>query len=73
MEQPVVHFEIGGPDRVALQQFYGRLFGWEVDDMPAANYGMVKTGGEGGIGGGISGRSDGLSRVQLGHVLCACG
>ena len=55
MGQPGVHFEIGGEDRVGLQQFYAGIFGWDVQDMPQMNYGMVKTGGEGGIGGGISG------------------
>jgi predicted enzyme related to lactoylglutathione lyase len=55
MSHPIVHFEIGGPDRVALQGFYADLFGWEIKDMPEANYGMVSTGVQGGIEGGISG------------------
>ena len=54
MGNPVVHFEIAGPDGPALQQFYRDLFGWKIDvqseDM--GNYGLVST-NEGGIGGGV--------------------
>ena len=28
MGNPVVHFEIGGPDGPVLRQFYSDLFGW---------------------------------------------
>ena len=31
MGNPVVHFEIAGPDGPALQQFYRDLFGWNVE------------------------------------------
>ena len=54
MGNPVVHFEIAGPDGPKLQQFYRDLFGWNVtvqgEDM--GFYGLVQT-NEGGIGGGI--------------------
>lgn len=52
MGRPVVHFEIGGPDGPALQQFYRELFDWQIQDMPEMNYGMV-TPVEKGIEGGI--------------------
>ena len=54
MGSPVVHFEIGGPDGPALQQFYRDLFGWKVDVQGAemGNYGLVSA-NEGGIGGGL--------------------
>jgi uncharacterized protein len=29
MGQPVVHFEIIGPDPAKLRSYYGELFGWQ--------------------------------------------
>ena len=54
MGSPVVHFQIGGPDGPALQQFYGDLFGWKIDVMgeEMGNYALVSA-NEGGIGGGL--------------------
>lgn len=54
MGNPVVHFQIAGPDGPALQQFYRDLFGWNVHTQgeEMGNYGLVHT-NEGGIGGGI--------------------
>lgn len=54
MGNPVVHFEIAGPDGPALQQFYRDLFGWDVQAQgpEMGNYGVVMW-MEGGIGGGI--------------------
>ncbi|MFY9631264.1 MAG: VOC family protein [Candidatus Cybelea sp.] len=69
MGQPVVHFEITGPDPAKLRDFYGRLFDWEFDtSAPVAdtisepgNYGFVArytaddgTGIPGGVGGGAA-------------------
>ena len=55
MGQPVVHFEVGGPDRKQLESFYSRLFNWKIEGHDAMNYGMVDTGEEKSIGGGIAG------------------
>lgn len=54
MGNPVVHFEIAGPDGLALQEFYQDLFGWQVQGQgeEMGNYGLVQC-NEGGIGGGI--------------------
>ena len=52
MTNPVVHFEILGPDGEALQKFYGETFGWTINADNPANYGLADT-GEGGINGGI--------------------
>ena len=53
MGNPVVHFEIAGPDGPALQQFYSGLFGWKIDvHEQMGNYGLVPA-NEGGIGGGL--------------------
>jgi predicted enzyme related to lactoylglutathione lyase len=52
MSNPVVHFEIGGRDIAKSKEFYTELFGWtiEVDDN---GYGMVNTGSDVGIQGGM--------------------
>jgi predicted enzyme related to lactoylglutathione lyase len=52
MPNPVVHFEILGPDADALQRFYGDLFDWQVAASGVPGYGMVDT-GEGNPAGGI--------------------
>jgi predicted enzyme related to lactoylglutathione lyase len=56
---PVVHFEITGADAPAVPRFYRDLFRWNVDADNEWEYGMVETGGEGGINGGIAGAPDG--------------
>ena len=53
MPNPVVHWEIATKDAKGLSEFYTNVFGWKVDSENPMNYGMVETGGEGGIGGGI--------------------
>jgi predicted enzyme related to lactoylglutathione lyase len=53
MANPVVHWEIGARDGKKLHDFYSRLFDWRIDANNPMNYGMVATGGEGGINGGI--------------------
>jgi predicted enzyme related to lactoylglutathione lyase len=69
MGNPVVHFEITGPDPHLLRDYYGELFGWEFDTSgpvsPAVsepgNYGFTVgnmtsdgIGIPGGVGGGSS-------------------
>jgi predicted enzyme related to lactoylglutathione lyase len=49
----VVHFEIGARDAHKQYDFYRQLFGWKIDPNNPMNYGMVDTGGQGGINGGI--------------------
>ena len=53
MAAPVVHFEIMGKDGKKLQDFYSKLFEWEIDANNPMNYGLVKASGQGGIGGGV--------------------
>jgi uncharacterized protein len=53
MGAPVVWFEVGGRDLPTLTAFYEELLGWKVDADNPMKYGMVDTGGEGGIPGGI--------------------
>jgi uncharacterized protein len=51
MGNPVMHFEVGGPDDGPLIAFYSELFGWEVQSVP--DYTLVDTRGGTGINGGI--------------------
>ncbi len=53
MGKPVVHFEVIGRDSPKLQKFYGTLFDWKIDANNPQNYGMVDTGSNKGIPGGI--------------------
>ncbi len=53
MGAPVVHFEISSPNAEALQKFYGELFDWKIDGDNPQGYGLVDTGSERGIPGGI--------------------
>lgn len=53
MPSPVVHFEVVGKDGQAAQKFYADLFGWKIDANNPMKYGIVDTGVEGAIGGGI--------------------
>ena len=51
MANPVVHFEIGCVDRAKTTQFFTELFGWRVQDGPAAT---IDTASERGIQGHIT-------------------
>jgi uncharacterized protein len=53
MGAPVLHFEIMGGSGNQLEEFYTKLFGWTIDSNNPMNYGMVTTGGQGGINGGV--------------------
>lgn len=64
MGRPVVHFEINARDSKKLGSFYSELFDWKIDTNNPMGYGMVDTGGVGGIGGGI-GQSDGTAPAYL--------
>ncbi len=43
MPNPVVSFEIRGPDPARLRQFYSDVFGWEVFVFPGGAYAGVET------------------------------
>jgi uncharacterized protein len=58
MPNPVIHFEVAGPDASGLQKFYASLFDWKIDANNPMNYGMVEA-SEGGIGGGVGPSPDG--------------
>jgi predicted enzyme related to lactoylglutathione lyase len=52
MGQPVVHFEIGCRDIAKTSEFFGKLFGWQMQAMGPAS--MIDTGAGSGIQGHIS-------------------
>lgn len=61
MGDPVVHFEIAGPDGPALHRFYRDLFGWKIEELGPEmnNYALVEA-NEGGIGGGLFPTTEGM-------------
>ena len=61
---PVVHWEINARDAKALHAFYTSLFGWRIDADNPMGYGLVTTGGPGGINGGI-GPAQGIPHVTF--------
>lgn len=63
MGNPVVHFEVVGKDANALQNFYKKAFGWEMQSM-MPEYAMARPGGQTGINGGVGQ----AMRGQPGHV-----
>ncbi|HEY3209280.1 MAG TPA: VOC family protein [Actinomycetota bacterium] len=58
MGNPVVHFDINGTDGKQLAEFYGELLGWDVQEIPDANYWLIDTHAGTGINGGIMARGD---------------
>jgi predicted enzyme related to lactoylglutathione lyase len=58
MGRPVVHWQIDAKDPAQAQRFYADLFDWQIDANNPWNYGLVQTGGEGGINGGIGPTQD---------------
>jgi len=76
MAAPVVHFEILGKDGKSLQNFYSKLFAWEIDANNPINYGLVKAAGPTGIGGGVGAAEPGAPGYVTFYVavpdLAAC-
>jgi predicted enzyme related to lactoylglutathione lyase len=55
----VAWFEVTGKDGTALQEFYSKLFDWQIQDAgDASGYGLVAAADKG-IGGGIGRAQDG--------------
>ena len=65
MASPVVPFEINAKDATAMPAFYGELFDWNIDANNPMNRGLVDTGVEGGIGGGITQAEDGMAPTTV--------
>ncbi len=58
----VVHFEIHGKDGKQLQDFYSKLFSWNVDANNPMQYGMVANAG---VGGGITAGDQSMVTVYV--------
>lgn len=56
MPNPIVHFEVLGPDKQVLEDFYTAVFDWQLHPSQD-NYSMVSPGA--GINGGIGAELDG--------------
>ena len=63
----VTHFEIIGNDGAKSREFYGRLFGWEIDANNPMEYGIVSP-TENGIGGGITASQPGGTPTTVIYV-----
>jgi hypothetical protein len=61
----IVHWEIQSQSPDKLHGFYASVFGWKVDANNPMNYGMVNSGGDDGINGGIGGSPAPGSRVLV--------
>src|SRR2546423_14516972 len=53
MADPVVWFEVTGPDPEGAAKFYGELFGWHAQPIPDMDYLPVDTHAGRGINGGV--------------------
>lgn len=53
----VIHVEVTGKDGVALQEFYGDIFGWSFDTNNPGGYGLYRQ--DDGLTGGIGAAQDG--------------
>ena len=75
MANPVVHFEIIGPDPDGLRSYYAALFGWdapagapvaaEVSDQDAYSFIDTSLTGDAGIPGGIGGGPEAVARATF--------
>ena len=65
MGNPVVHFDISGPNAEELQNFYGDVFGWKITPVPEMDYALVDTQGGTGINGGIGGSQGGPGLIAF--------
>lgn len=55
-DRSIVHIELSADDREKAAEFYSKLFGWEVQQIPEMNYATFSTGE--GPGGGFNPISD---------------
>jgi predicted enzyme related to lactoylglutathione lyase len=63
----VIHFEIVGKDRGALQRYYGNLFGWKLNTDFPGGYGMTDP-AETGLIVGIGSAPEGTAGHVTGYV-----
>jgi uncharacterized protein len=66
----VIQVEIVGKDQVALQRYYGDLFGWAFDTSNPGGYGMTDPATTG-VTIGVGGTPDGSAGHVTGYVTVA--
>ncbi len=75
MANPFVHVELLTNDLARAKEFYKRLFGWKLEDVPGMDYTMINVGE--GTGGGMmknpmpEGPSHWLAYVQVDDAVAA--
>lgn len=53
MGDPVIHWEFWTENTKRVSDFYRKVFGWQIQNIPEINYNIVDTGSKSGINGGI--------------------
>jgi predicted enzyme related to lactoylglutathione lyase len=69
-EARVIHFEVVGKDQKALQDYYGKLFGWKLNTDSPGGYGMTDPATTG-IVVGVGATPDGSAGHVTGYVSVA--
>jgi predicted enzyme related to lactoylglutathione lyase len=70
MSNKVTHFEIVGPDQVALQSFYSQLFDWKFNTDFPGGYGMTEADATGVVV-GVGSSQDGGAGHVTGYIRVA--
>ncbi len=65
MPNPVVHFEIQSTEPERSREFFREVFGWQVEVAHEMGYGLVTTGSDSGINGGIEASPTGENQVMI--------
>ena len=63
----IVHVELHSADPAKTKQFYGEVFGWKFEDIPAMNYTMWRAENE--PGGGIMQTMEGRPPQVLNYLM----
>jgi len=66
MGNPIVHFEVLGPNHKALSEFYAKQFGWGIQSV-MDEYDLVTT-ADGSPGGGIGSPFEGMDKAVVFYV-----
>jgi uncharacterized protein len=69
MANPFVHVELNTTDVAKAKSFYGKLFDWQMEDipMPEGSYTLIKVGD--GTGGGMMKHPMGGPSIWIAYVL----
>jgi hypothetical protein len=51
---PFVHIELSANDRESAGEFYSKVFGWKIHQIPEMNYATFTTGEGDSVGGGLN-------------------